>query len=288
MIQSMTGYAAASADSPRGALNLELRSVNARFLDLQFRVSEELRTLEPLLREAIAARLSRGKVDCRLSVSESGESLRAQRLDAAALARLRALSDEAKKTFPEAGALRIADILRWPGVTAEPPADEDKLRAIVAGLCSRVLDDLVAARAREGAKLAASILERVAAMRRQLDTVRPLVPQAFAAYQAKLAERLKEAIGSADDERMRTELALFAAKSDVDEELERLSAHFTEVERVLKHGGNAGKRLDFIAQELNREANTLASKAISAPISDCALELKLLTEQIREQVQNIE
>jgi len=287
MIQSMTGYAAASADSPRGALNLELRSVNSRFLDLQFRVAEELRTLEPLLREAIAARLSRGKVDCRFFLSET-DPLRAQHLDPAALARLRALGDEAKKAFPEAAALRIADIQRWPGVAAEAPADEEKMHAAVAGLCRRALDELVAARAREGAKLAAIILERVAGMRRQLDSVRPLVPQALAAYQEKLAERLREAIGSADDERIRAEIALFAQKSDVDEELERLGAHLTEVERIVKQGGSAGKRLDFIAQELNREANTLASKAASAPISDCALELKLLIEQVREQVQNIE
>jgi uncharacterized protein (TIGR00255 family) len=288
MIQSMTGYAAASAESPRGRLSLELRTVNARFLDLQFRVAEELRALEPLLREAIVARVSRGKVDCRFYFNESAGAQLAQRLDPAALERLRALSDEAKKAFPEAGALRIADVLRWPGVTAEPQADEEKLRATAAELCRRALDELVAARGREGAKLAASIGERIAAMRRRVDDVKPLVPQAVAAYRAKLVERLKEALGSADDERIRTEIAVFAAKSDVDEELERLVVHLAEVDRVLKQGGAAGKRLDFIAQELNREANTLASKAASTPIADCALELKLLIEQVREQVQNIE
>ena len=288
MIQSMTGYAAVSAESPRGRLSLELRSVNARFLDLQFRVAEELRALEPMLREAIAARVSRGKVDCRFYFNESAGALLAQRLEPAALARLKALSDEARKAFPEAGALRVGDVLRWPGVTAEPPLDEDQLRKVAADLCRRALDDLVAARGREGTKLAASIGERIGAMRRRVDDVKPLVPQAVAAYRAKLAERLKEALGSADDERIRTEIAVFAAKSDVDEELERLTVHLAEVDRVLKHGGAAGKRLDFIAQELNREANTLASKAASQPISDCALELKLLVEQVREQVQNIE
>jgi uncharacterized protein (TIGR00255 family) len=287
MIQSMTGYAAASADSPRGRLSLELRSVNSRFLDLQFRVAEELRALEPLLREAIVARVSRGKVDCRFYFNESG-AVQAQRLDPAGLARLRALSDAAKQAFPDAGALRVADILRWPGITAEPLADEDRLRAAAAELSRRALDELLAARGREGAKLAASISERVAAMRRRVEEVKPLVPQAVAAYQAKLAERLREALGSADDERVRTEIAVFAGKSDVDEELERLTVHLAEVDRVLKHGGAAGKRLDFIAQELNREANTLASKAASQPITDCALELKLLIEQVREQVQNIE
>ena len=288
MIQSMTGYATASAESPRGRLSLELRSVNARFLDLQFRVAEELRALEPMLREAIAARVSRGKVDCRFYFNESAGALLAQRLEPAALARLKALSDEARKAFPEAGALRVGDVLRWPGVTAEPPLDEEQLRKVAADLCRRALDDLVAARGREGSKLAASIGERIGAMRRRVDDVKPLVPQAVAAYRAKLAERLKEALGSADDERIRTEIAVFAAKSDVDEELERLTVHLAEVDRVLKHGGAAGKRLDFIAQELNREANTLASKAASTPISDTALELKLLIEQVREQVQNIE
>lgn len=292
MIQSMTGYASASAESPRGRLSLELRTVNARFLDLQFRVAEELRALEPMLRETIVARVSRGKVDCRFYFNESAAAQLAQRLDPAALARLRELSDEAKRAFPEALALRIADVLRWPGVGAEPQADEEELRATAAELCRRALDELLAARGREGAKLAASIGERVAAMRRRVDEVKPFVPQAVAAYRAKLTERLRDAIDSAlvsaDDERIRTEIALFAAKTDVDEELERLTVHLAEVERVLRQGGAAGKRLDFIAQELNREANTLASKAASAQISDCALELKLLIEQVREQVQNIE
>lgn len=282
----MTGYAAASAGSPRGALGLELRSVNARFLDLQFRITDELRALEPLLRELIAARLARGKVDCRLSLAE-GASGAQPRLSTDALERLRTLAEAAKKAFPEAAPLRIADVLRWPGVVGEA-ADEESLRAAVSELCRRALDELTAARAREGAKLAAGIVERIRAMRRRVDDVGPLLPQAIAAYQERITERLKEAIGSADDERIRAEIALFAAKVDVAEELERLRAHLDEVENVLAAGGAVGKRLDFIAQELNREANTLASKAASQAISDCALELKLLVEQIREQVQNIE
>jgi uncharacterized protein (TIGR00255 family) len=282
----MTGYAAVSAGSPRGTLSLELRSVNARFLDLQFRIADEVRALEPLLRELIAARLTRGKVDCRLSLAEGAGEV-TPRLNASALAHLKALADAAKKAFPEAAPLRVADLLRWPGVIAGD-ADEDSLRAAVGELCRRALDELVAARAREGAKLAAGIVERVQTMQRRVEDVAPLVPQALAAYQAKITERLREAIGSADDERIRTEVALFAAKADVEEELERLRAHLDEVQRTLRAGGAVGKRLDFIAQELNREANTLASKAASQAISDCALELKLLVEQIREQVQNIE
>jgi len=284
----MTGYAAAAADSPRGTLSLELRSVNARFLDLQFRVAEELRSLEPGLRDLILARVARGKIDCRVFLNDKDVPQRPQRLNAEAIARLRSLAAEAQKTFPDAAPLRVADVLRWPGVVAEPEGDEETLRVIAERLCQAALDQLVAAREREGAKLAASIGERIAAMRRRIEEVAPLVPQSLAAYQARLAERLREALGTADDDRVRAELAVFAAKVDVDEELERLRAHLAEAERTLKQGGAVGKRLDFIAQELNREANTLASKAASQPLSDCALELKLLVEQIREQVQNIE
>jgi uncharacterized protein (TIGR00255 family) len=284
----MTGYAAASADSPRGRLSLELRSVNARFMDLQFRIAEELRALEPTLREMIAARVSRGKVDCRFYLNETGNAEKPQRLNAEALSRLKQLSEEAARAFPEAAALRVADVLRWPGVIAEEPADEEKMRGIAGELCRHAVEDLVATRSREGAKLAASVLERVAAMRKRVDEVAPLVPQSIAAYQAKITERLREAIGSADDDRIRAELALFSAKVDVGEELDRLRAHLGEVERALRTGGAVGKRLDFLAQELNREANTLASKSASQQVSDCALELKLLVEQIREQVQNIE
>jgi len=282
----MTGYAAASAGSPRGTLSLELRSVNSRFLDLQFRIADELRAHEPMLRELIAERVSRGKVDCRLSLAADA-ALGVVKLNAEVLSRLKTLGEAARKAFPDAPPLRIADVLRWPGVVAEE-ADEDSLRAVVTGLCRRALDDLVAARAREGAKLAAGIGERVRAMRARVDDVVPLLPQAIAAYQEKISERLREAIGSADDERIRTEVALFAARADVAEEMERLRAHLGEVERVLQAGGTVGKRLDFLAQELNREANTLASKSASQAISDCALELKLLVEQMREQVQNIE
>jgi uncharacterized protein (TIGR00255 family) len=284
----MTGYAAASADVPRGRLSIELRSVNARFLDLQLRVADELRMLEPQLRELITSRVSRGKVDCRLFLNAAGSGAAPQGLNAQALSQLRRLSEQAREAFPDASPLRIADVLRWPGVVAESTGDEDKLRSIAADICRRALDDLVANRTREGAKLAASVLERVATMRKRVEEVAPLVPQSVAAYQAKITERLKEAIGAADEDRVRAEIALFAAKADVDEELERLRAHLGEVERALQRGGAAGKRLDFVAQELNREANTLASKAASQALSDCALELKLLVEQIREQVQNIE
>ena len=284
----MTGYASAALESSRGRLSLELRSVNARFLDIQFRISDELRLAEPLLRELIATRLARGKVDCRLAFTAGSAPAPALRLNTEALERLKALAAEARRFFPEAAPLRVADVLRWPGVLAEEALDDTALRSAVERLCQRALEELNAARAREGAKLAEGIVERLANMRQRLEEVAPLVPQSLAAYQARLAERLREAIGSADDERIRAEGAIFAAKIDVAEELERLRTHVGEVERTLARGGAVGKRLDFLAQELNREANTLASKAASQAVSDCALELKLLVEQVREQVQNIE
>lgn len=282
----MTGYALASAEHPHGALSLELRSVNARFFDLQFRVPDELRGLEPLLREAIAARVTRGKVDCRLSYAAAAGA--GQALDAAALDALRELEAAARRAFPQAAPLAASDVLRWPGVMRESALDADALRTRVGVLAERAVDELCAAREREGAKLAAILAERVTEMRKRLAEVAPRVPEANAAYQARLAERLREALGTADDERLRAELAVFAVKTDVEEELQRLGAHLTEVERVLAAGGAAGKRLDFLAQELNREANTLASKAATREIADGALELKLLIEQVREQVQNIE
>ncbi|HYD55608.1 MAG TPA: YicC/YloC family endoribonuclease [Burkholderiales bacterium] len=283
----MTGYAAAAAESPRGRLSVELRSVNSRFLDLQFRVAEELRALEPALRERIAASVARGKVDCRVYLNEASSALSGG-LNAEALAKLSELSRQAQAAFPGAEPLSTADVLRWPGVLAEARADDEAMRALVLRVAEQALDDLRAARSREGEKLAALVLERVAAMRARVAGVAPLLPEAIATYQRKLEERLREALGTGQEERIRAEVALFAAKADIGEELDRLGAHFSEVERTLKRGGAAGKRLDFLAQELNREANTLASKAASGAIADCALELKLLIEQIREQVQNIE
>jgi uncharacterized protein (TIGR00255 family) len=287
MIQSMTGFAAASADTPRGRLSVELRSVNARFLDLQLRIAEELRGAEPALRELLQARLARGKVECRVFLADDAAGI-AGRVSAQAIARLRELSAQVLQEMPQATPLRVGDVLRWPGVIVESPLDEEQTRRLAAEVCARALDELVASRTREGAKLAAALAERGAAMRRRLEQVAPLVPQSLAAYQAKLAERLREALGSTDDDRVRAELAVFAARADVDEELTRLQAHLGEVERTLSRGGAVGKRLDFLAQELNREANTLASKAASRELGDCALELKLLVEQLREQVQNIE
>ncbi|AEV24911.1 TIGR00255 family protein [Azospira oryzae PS] len=288
MIYSMTGYAAKTREVAGGSLHLELRSVNSRFLDIHFRIVDDLRVLEPALREAITAKLARGKVELRLNLVASQSQNRQLAINADLLTQLQALEGQVRQTLPNAAALSVAEVLRWPGMLGEPEVDTAALHAAVQATLKEALDDFTASRAREGAKLAAMIQERVDKIRATVAAVAPLIPQAQAAYQDKLKQRLVEALGSADDERVRQEVVLYATRIDVDEELSRLQAHLTEVERILKAGGNAGKRLDFLMQELNREANTLGSKSVLSEVSKASMDLKLLIEQMREQIQNIE
>ncbi len=288
MIYSMTGYAAKTREVAGGSLHLELRSVNSRFLDIHFRIVDDLRVLEPALREAITARLSRGKVELRLNLVAGQNQNRQLAVNAELLAQLKSLEGEVRQTLPGAAPLSVAEVLRWPGMLGEQEVDTAALHAAVQELLQEALADFTASRAREGAKLAGLIQERVDKIRATVAAVTPLIPQAQAAYQDKLKQRLVEALGSADDERVRQEVVLYATRIDVDEELTRLQAHLTEVERILKAGGNAGKRLDFLMQELNREANTLGSKSVLTDVSKASMDLKLLIEQMREQIQNIE
>ncbi len=246
MIYSMTGYAAKTREVAGGSLHLELRSVNSRFLDIHFRIVDDLRVLEPALREAITAKLARGKVELRLNLVASQSQNRQLAINADLLTQLQALEGQVRQTLPNAAALSVAEVLRWPGMLGEPEVDTAALHAAVQATLKEALDDFTASRAREGAKLAAMIQERVDKIRATVAAVAPLIPQAQAAYQDKLKQRLVEALGSADDERVRQEVVLYATRIDVDEELSRLQAHLTEVERILKAGGNAGKRLDFL------------------------------------------
>lgn len=288
MIYSMTGYAAKTREVAGGSLHLELRSVNSRFLDIHFRIVDDLRVLEPALREAITVKLARGKVELRLNLVASQSQNRQLAINTDLLTQLQALEGQVRQTLPNAAALSVAEVLRWPGMLGEPEVDTAALHAAVQATLKEALEDFTASRAREGAKLAAMIQERVDKIRATVAAVAPLIPQAQAAYQDKLKQRLVEALGSADDERVRQEVVLYATRIDVDEELSRLQAHLTEVERILKAGGNAGKRLDFLMQELNREANTLGSKSVLSEVSKASMDLKLLIEQMREQIQNIE
>ena len=288
MIQSMTGYAALARETAQGSLFLELKSVNNRFLDLQFRVVEELRAIEPGLREMIAAKVGRGKIDCRVSFTPAAAAGKQLSLNPELLQRLAELEREVRAVMPEAQALRAGEVLHWPGMLGDAGAKAEDLREPCLALMREGLAELCATRSREGEKLKAMILDRVSKMQALVDRVTPLLPLAIAAYQEKLAARLREALASNDEERIRQEIAVFGIKVDVAEELNRLVAHLQEVGRVLEAGGAAGKRLDFLMQELNREANTLGSKSVSKEVSEAAIELKLLIEQMREQIQNIE
>jgi len=288
MIHSMTGFASATRELPTSALNVELRSVNHRYLDLQFRLPEDLRALEPGLRELIVARLQRGKVECRIGLNTLTAATKSFELNVEVLKQLRALSEKLRLAWPSVNGLTAADILRWPGMLGAETVSLEEMRAAAQDALRQVLEEFSASRAREGEKLKTVLLERVAAMEERVASVAPRMPQVIAAFQEKLTLRLREAMAVADDERIRQEIALFANRIDIDEELSRLATHFSEIKRILERGGAVGKRLDFMMQELNREANTLGSKSVDAELSQAALEMKVLIEQMREQVQNLE
>ncbi len=288
MILSMTGFAAVAAELPGVALAVELRSVNHRFLDLQVRLPDELRGLETALREQILGELKRGKVECRVSLTRSAADAASLAVDLGRVAELAKAGALVMRDVPGARPMSVGEILRWPGVLTEPSVAPDELADHARRLVGEALEELSASRAREGAKLVAMLLERCDAIDNEVARVAPRIPAIQAAYAEKLGTRLREAGVDSEGERLKQELALFATKVDVAEEMSRLATHIGEVRRVLTAGGSAGKRLDFLMQELHREANTLGSKSVDAELSQASLEMKVLIEQMREQVQNLE
>jgi uncharacterized protein (TIGR00255 family) len=287
MILSMTGYANTSADFAAGSLSLELRAVNHRYLDIQLRMPEELRCFEGGLRELISAQLQRGKVECRINYA-ARDLLGGTTLNLNLLKQLAAWNTEVQAAMPDAACLSVVDVLRWNGMLETPTASADEMRATLTGLMQTALKEFSASRAREGEKLREFLMVRLEKIEALRLNVMPHVPAAIAAYETRLINRLRDAMQNAEDERIRQEITLFASKIDVDEELSRLSSHLTEMHRILKQGGAVGKRLDFLMQELNREANTLGSKSVDAEVSRTAMEMKILIEQMREQIQNLE
>ena len=288
MIYSMTGYAVASAELPFGTLNLELRSVNHRYLDIQFRIPDELRTLEAGMREMATARISRGKVEVRVAVNKAPASPSSLQLDEKLLGQLQQLNQRVKAAMPESPPLTVNDVLRWPGMLGNDELEGEQLQETCNRLIDRALDDLTAMRAREGDKLRQILIARIESMDALVRKVAPRMPQLIASYKDKLSSRLKDAMVNMDDDRLKQELVLFSSKIDVDEELSRLTTHFGEIRRILEKGGAVGKRLDFLMQELNREANTLGSKSVDLEVTQTSMDLKVLIEQMREQIQNIE
>jgi uncharacterized protein (TIGR00255 family) len=285
-IRSMTAFASGERAGPDGALACELRAVNHRFLEVGLRLPEELRALEPVLRERISARVNRGKLDLgmRLRAPEGGDALQ---VDAAMAAQLSRLATELQAGFPMLQ-VGFAELLQFPGMLAGRGADQERLQAQALALLDAVLDDFLAAREREGAKLADAILERVDAIAAIAAEVRTLVPLIRAGQRQKLEARLADLPQAADAGRLEQELVLWLQKLDVDEELDRLDSHLVEIRRVLRQREPVGRRLDFLLQEFNREANTLGSKSVDTRTSAAAVDLKVLIDQVREQVQNIE
>ena len=287
MISSMTGFAAVSGEVPGGRFALELKTVNHRYLEFQTRMPEDLRSLEYAMRELLAAKLTRGKVECRVTFTPiaTRDSLTPNEDSLTALAETQ---KQILKKF-DAGRLSVWEIMHAPGVMSTEATGSDAAKEALMVLFKNAIAELNATRQREGEKLGAMINERLDGIEVLVKQVTPLIPDMVAAYQEKLALKLTEAMaGSASDERLKQEVVLFASRIDVSEELNRLGAHISEVRRVVKSGGAIGKRLDFLMQELNREANTLGSKSVSAESTKVAVELKVLIEQMREQIQNIE
>jgi uncharacterized protein (TIGR00255 family) len=288
MIRSMTGFSALAVELDTGAVTLEIRSVNHRYLDLQLRVPDELRTMEQVLRDAITASVTRGKVECRVNLTARAVSSIPAQLNLPLLRQLALWSSEVRGIFPAARDLDVADILRWNGILASNALPEGQLHDSVLKLVQQALLEFNAARAREGEKLKNFLLQRVEQINRLRVDIAPRIPASIRSFEARLRGRLLEALGNHDDERLLQEISLFAGKIDVDEELSRLHTHLTEMERVLENGGSVGKRLDFLMQELHREANTLGSKSVDAEVSRASMEMKILIEQMREQIQNLE
>ena len=286
MIRSMTAFAAGERNTPWGTLGCELRAVNHRFLELGVRLPDDLRAVEPAMRERISARISRGKLDLSLRL-RSGDSEDTLQLNPARVAHLAAMGRNLQEHFPTLR-VELIDLLQFPGVLQSNAADPAALHAEALSLLDEVLGQFIEARAREGANLAANILERVDAIARHAADARTLMPAIRAGQKQKLVNRLADLPQPLDPGRFEQELVMALQKLDVDEELDRLDSHLLELRRVLVQKEAVGRRMDFLLQEFNREANTFGSKSVDARTSGLAVELKVLIDQIREQSQNIE
>lgn len=287
MIMSMTGFASHERNTHDGILQVELRSVNQRYLELHLKLDDAFRAQEPAMRDILKAKLGRGKVECRvqfLKATSEGEI----QLNEAVLQQIARSARAVTTYFPEAQAIDPLAVLRMPGVMSTPVIHIEALSQELLSVLELVVTELMAARGREGEKLKKVILTRLAEIESLITIVKPMLPNLVVAYQDKLLTKLKEAQLSQDEERIRQEIILYTQRIDVDEELSRLNAHVNEVKRILDAGGMAGKQLDFLMQEMNREANTLGSKSVAVETTQIAMQLKVLIEQMREQIQNIE
>ena len=290
MTQSMTAFTRQQLDQDSGSLAWEIRSVNHRYLEVSVRLPESLRALENPVRDALRKRLSRGKVECqlRLQTEAADNSSGALQVNTALLDQVVQAAKAVGSVAPDAAPLTTADLLRWPGVVSAPVVDSKALEADAMALFTVALDDFVATREREGIELAECVSQRVDSVRAIVANVRVMMPEILSKQREALFTRVQDLGVELETGRLEQEVALLCQKADIDEELDRLGAHLNEVERVLASDEQQGRRLDFLMQELNREANTLSSKSIVVETTRSAVDLKVFIEQMREQIQNIE
>jgi len=288
MIRSMTAFARQDLSTEAGELTWEVRSVNHRYLEPHLRLPEELRGLEPKVRELLNRHLSRGKVDAALRLSGQTGRQGELRVNRVLLEQLLKVADEVATRIGEPAAPHMFDLLSWPGMLEEPPKDLDSLGNEALGLLEQTLGALVEAREREGERLKGVLLERCDKLQARVDEVRGRMPDVLAGIRTRIAERLAEVRDELDEARLEQEMTLIAQRLDVDEEMDRLAGHLTEIRSTLDADEPIGRRLDFLMQELNREANTLSSKSSDADVTRAAVDMKVLIEQMREQVQNLE
>ncbi len=299
-IQSMTGSASEHQNTPALNLQLELKSVNSRFLDLSFKLADEVRQLEQLLRDRLLASFLRGKIECKVSLRlpPSAPTANAAAVDPLALKALLFLQNQVLAQMPGAKPLSVAEALRWPGVMPEASLPLD-IEAATLAVMDTAVEKLIDARQTEGRAMVSFIENRLDAITQLVDAIKHRSPELMAAYETKLLERLDASLGKAENlsqaipkeetlARIRQEITLYGIKIDIAEEISRLESHIKECRAVLRKPGPCGKRLDFMVQELNREANTLGSKSVAIGLSQTAVDLKVFIEQIREQIQNLE
>jgi uncharacterized protein (TIGR00255 family) len=288
MIASMTGFARHERSGPYGTLVCEIRSVNHRFLDATVRLPDSCRAIEPELRQGLSRELKRGKVDCTLQQRAPQAGAATLDIDHAALERLLARLRELGSVLTQHVQIDLIELLRWPGVLREDGGDAEGLLEEVRALFAQTLSEISLSRGREGARLAALIEQRCATLAEMIAATRARLPEAQARIRQRFHERLRELAAQVDQDRVEQEIALMLQRFDVAEELDRLSGHIEETRRTLAGTEPAGRRLDFLMQEFNREANTLSSKSQDLETTRAAVEMKVLIEQMREQVQNIE